>query len=164
MGRFVSFTQMLWRWAGNASLAQWIISICGGSIMGILTWIGDQPTWGVALVALVSWTFIMIGWSRTTLLRATSRAPTINQPDKLMQVEPGAAKEPKVGVQLFDTQDATLGTISVKGPHDIGVNIERSKGLHIGTVNVTGGSVGMRVSGATSPKPAPSTLQKTQKD
>lgn len=78
--------------------------------------------------------------NRSPVSLAIKPAPVAVQP------EPGATKEPKVGVQLRDTQGARIGTISVRGEHDIGVNVERSKGFHIGSIHADGGAP---------PKPAP---------
>lgn len=64
MARVSSWISTGWSWVAHFSTAQWVAQLLGISVMGWLAYIGDQPTWLVIFVALGTFAFISIIWSR----------------------------------------------------------------------------------------------------
>lgn len=62
----------LWRWISNISTVQFVWSLLGGAVMGVLTWLKDQPVWFVAFVALASFALISFIWAQVVIARRDS--------------------------------------------------------------------------------------------
>ena len=74
MDHVLAFFRRLWSLAGHISLAQWLASLAGGSLMGTLVWIAQQPLWIACFVSLGAMALVSIVWSRTLPSAETIRS------------------------------------------------------------------------------------------
>lgn len=112
MGSIASLGKIAWKWAGHISLAQWLWSLGGGILMGMLAWIGEQQLWLVGFVALGSFAFISIIWSNVRVRRSPGPAVdsreatycTSSSDDEKKCAMSGAATE-RSGIEITNGQN-----------------------------------------------------------
>lgn len=56
-----------WVWAGHVSLAQWLLSLAGGTVTGAMAFVANQPLWLVIFVSLGATAFILVITTRASL-------------------------------------------------------------------------------------------------
>lgn len=93
-----------WNWLGHISLTQWLLSLGGGTVMGVLTFIASQPLWLVLFVALGVVAIILVILTRASRLGAPRAGDWSALLTILERVDSRIPGQLRAGHTLIDTR------------------------------------------------------------